>query len=147
MKNTVKPIIFAVELLIVLCNFFIVYFFLRHFNFFFKLDLIPSQVIVRSPKSLEFYWSAFWASTVIWFVILWWRRGYQDLHVQTTGMVIQHLVFNGLLFLFLFTSVSFLLKLDDISRIFIISYSASTTVLLIINRLIFLEAEDRKSVV
>ncbi len=143
MKSAFKPIIFITELTIVLSNFFIVYFIQRHFRDFFHLNLIPDRIVVQVPKSLDLYQDAFWASAVIWVVVLWWRRGYRDLHIQTSLMAISHLALNGFIFLFLFTSVSFLLKFDYLSRGFILLYTTGTTILLIINRLIFLEVAKR----
>ena len=143
MKNAFKPIIFITELTIVLCNFFVVYFIQSHFREFFHLNLIPDRIVVQTPMSLDLYQGAFWASAAIWVVVLWWRRGYRDLHVQTSLMAVSHLAFNGFLFLFLFTSVSFLLKFDYLSRGFILLYTTGTTILLIINRLIFLELAKR----
>lgn len=139
MPQQPRILIFVSDLLLVLGNFFLVYFVLRHFKLLYHFNLVPWEEVVKGPGALKLYWNVFWTVVPVWSVLLWVRGGDQNLHVQSYGGAARHLLMNGFLFLFFFTSVSFLLKFHFLSRQFIFLYTFSSTAWLILNRLVILK--------
>src|SRR3989338_5819892 len=139
MPQRPRILIFVSELVIVLGNFFLIYFILRHFKALYHLNLIPFEDVVRGPRELKLYWNVFWAVVPIWAFLLGWRSGHQNLRVQSYRGAARNLLINGFLFLLFFASISFLLKFTFLSRLFIFLYTFSSTAWLILHRLIILK--------
>lgn len=133
-----RLLILTSELLIVLGNFFLVYFILRHFKGLYHLNLIGSEEVVKGLTGLKRYADVFWTLVPVWVFLLWWRDGHQSLRIQSYGASAQNLAVTGIIFLLIFSSVSFLLKFSYLSRMFILVYVLTSTLLLILNRLIIL---------
>jgi len=138
MNKIERAFIFIFELTIAAGNFFLVYYFLKHFNLFYHLDFFASKDMIEAPQSWNYYKYFFLTAMVIWISLLWRRREHQNLNVQSYKATARHLMAKGLLFLFLFTSVSFLLKFAFLSRMFIFVYTATSIVWLIMARWIIL---------
>lgn len=139
MPRQPRVLIFASEFAIVLANFFLAYYLLKHFDGFYRLNLIAFKEVVQPPVEWMFYGNVFWAVASIWAALLWWRGGHENLNVQSYGGAVRHLLINGALFLFFFASVSFLLKFTFLSRTFIFLYTFSSTAWLVLNRMILLK--------
>lgn len=139
MIKRARVLIFGLELVIVMANFFIVYFVMQHFKLFYHFNLIAFEEVIKGPQSLKLYLNVFFAIAPIWASLLWWRGGYQNLRVQSYAGAVRHLLINGFLFLFLFASASFLLKFSFLSRMFIFLYTFSSTALLVLNRLMIVK--------
>ncbi len=146
MRRSLKTLNFVFEIVIVSFNFFFAYSILKHFNLFYHFDLISGQEMVKAPQPLELYWNAFWVAVPLWVLLLGWRGGYQDLNVQSYRKAIAQFLSKGLAFLFLFSSLSFLLKFDFLSRTFILIYTGSSALFLILNRMmvLYVAKEARK---
>ncbi len=131
----VRTVVYMEELLIASLNFFVIYFlmsWLHSFYFFgFKFELIASY-------GLNFYLSVFWLSLLIWAILLRVRGEYDNMRIQTYYRVVTNHFINGCIFLGFFASAAFLLRMEFLSRSFMIVYTATTVFLLLINRLFIL---------
>ncbi len=125
-----KRILYLSELILVSLNFFFAYYLLEHYS----LNLIKYQRFIQGLEPLPMYLQAFWPAFLVWAVLLWTRNGYSRLRTQTVGFASYHLVIDGFIFLGIFAGLSFFLHLEFLSRFFLIFYTVSTTVLLILTR-------------
>lgn len=135
MNKTVRTAAFAIEILIAAGNFFLIYFLLRHFNLFYHLDLIPGKV-VKHPHPLYLYRNAFEAAMAVWMILFWKRGDLEDANVQSYESTLRGALATGALFAVLFTTACFLFKFDFLSRMFLLTYAASTTAWIALARIL-----------
>jgi exopolysaccharide biosynthesis polyprenyl glycosylphosphotransferase len=136
----VRNILYALDLLVVSLHFFALYAFILHYHKFSFVDFFPSVDVVRIPASPNQYMQAYWLAFVIWAVLLKKRGEYHYLRLQTYEKVFSAYIINGFLFFVFFTSFAFLLKFDFLSRMFILIYTGSSVLWLLLNRVLVLAA-------
>lgn len=125
-----KRVLYCFELILVSLNFFLVYFLLDSYSF----DVIDGPQVIQGLRPLPLYLNVFWPALAIWAVLLWTRSGYRQLRMQTLGSAFWYLAVDGFIFLAGIAGLAFFLKLEYLSRFFMISYGLSTTAFLILFR-------------
>ena len=112
--------LYAVDLIVLSAHFFVLYWLLLNYRNLNLIDLIPNLEVMQAPASTGEYLQAYWLALCIWALLLKQRGEYQTLRVQTYGNILVNYLVNGFLFFVFFTSFSFLLKFDFLSRVFIV---------------------------
>jgi exopolysaccharide biosynthesis polyprenyl glycosylphosphotransferase len=130
----IRRLLYCFELLLVSANFFAVYFILDTY----KLDLLKEKQFVQGLLPLEQYLQAFWVGLSIWAVILWARSGYRHLRMQTLDMAFRDVLFDGAIFLGVFSGFAFFFKFSFLSRSFISVYALTTAAALLFTRWVVL---------
>lgn len=130
-----RTVLYFAELALAAVNFVAVYAVLTHFSSLYQLDLIPNVLVVRRPAEAEFYVFSFWVAVILWAAILRRRGEYHQLRFQTYHKVLTTHVVNACLFFGFFTSIAFVLKFHFLSRLFIIVYTVTTVLWLLLLRL------------
>ncbi|MBK7363165.1 MAG: sugar transferase [Micavibrio sp.] len=136
----VRGFLYVAELVIISVNFFVVYFLITHASWFYKLDLIPEAKVLSTPLSLDLYLRVYWTVLAIWAVLLRVRGEYQHVRLQTYYRIVVGYLVNGLLFFGFFSTAAFIFKFHFVSRLFMVSYALSSTMLLLIARVCVLSA-------
>lgn len=134
----VRNVLYVVDLIVLSINFFLVYAFVLHYKSFGLEDLIPSIIKIQMPADPRQYLQAYWLALVIWAVVLKKRGEYQHLRQQTYTRVFGNYMVIAFVFVIPFTSVAFLLKFDFLSRFYILLYTGTTTLWLLLNRFVVL---------
>ncbi len=134
----VRNSLYIGDLVIVSVHFFLLYALILHYRSFHFLDVIPRVEIIRTPASPEVYMRVYWLVLVIWAILLKRRGEYHYLRLQTYEKIFVSHVVNGFLFFVFFTSFAFVFKFHFLSRLFMVIYTSSSVILLLINRYIVL---------
>jgi exopolysaccharide biosynthesis polyprenyl glycosylphosphotransferase len=130
-----RNVMYVLDLIVVSINFFLIYLVLLHFRSFHLEDVIPAAEIVRVPASLGEYLQAYWLVLIVWGVLLKQRGEYRHLRLQTYGRAFMGLLVSCLIFFVSFTSLAFLLKFNFLSRFYILLYTLTSALWLLVNRL------------
>lgn len=134
--NYRRVLFYIFELLVVSAVFFADYYFLSEVRHFYTWDLIRSRVVLEAPRALSLYYKAFWTALAVWAIALRIRSPYGQFRVQTSFMIIRHVILEGILFICLYASLAFLFKFDFLSRLFILFYAATSVIALIVDRML-----------
>jgi len=137
--DLIRNILYVADLVALSLNFFLVYAFILHYRSLIGgLDLVPGMKVIRIPAEPGQYLQAYWLALLLWAVVLKKQGEYHHLRVQTYGKATVSLLVSGLLFFVPFTSFAFLLKYDFLSRIYMVLYTVSSVIWLLVNRLLVL---------
>lgn len=137
--DLIRNVLYVADLVALSLNFFLVYAFVLHYRSLIGgLDLIPGAIVLRMPADPGEYLQAYWLALLLWAIVLKKRGEYHHLRVQTYGKATISLLFSGFLFFVPFTSFAFLLKYDFLSRIYMVLYTMSSVIWLLVNRLLVL---------
>lgn len=132
--EVMKIVFYAVELALVSLNFLSVYFLFSNLHLVYRLDVLPETLVIRPPAEGGQYFATYWVALFLWAVIL--RRGNdaQQFRLELARKIVSRYFVNGVFFFGLFTSAAFLFKFQFMSRAFILLYTGTTVVVLILNR-------------
>lgn len=136
----IRNLLYVSELVLISVNFFAVYYLIANFSLFYRLDLIPEARVVTAPLSIDLYLRVYWVVLAIWAILLRVRGDYQHLRLQTYYRVVVGYLVNGLLFFGFFSTAAFVFKFHFVSRLFMAVYASSSTLLLLLGRVIVLSA-------
>ena len=139
----IRNVLYVVDLVVVSVNFFAVYALLLHYKSFGLKDFIPGVDVVPIPADSTQYLQAYWLVLMLWAVLLKKRGEYHYLRIQTRARVFTAYLINGFLFFIFFTSFAFLLKFGFLSRVFMILYTISSVLWLLVNRFVILMIAHR----
>ena len=134
----IRNVLYIVDLVVLSANFFLIYAFVLHYTAIVPVDIVPGTAIMNTPAEPIQYLQAYWLALVLWAIVLKKQGEYHHLRIQTYARAIGSLFVSGVLFFIPFTSFAFLLDFDFLSRIYMVLYTVSSVVLLIISRLIVL---------
>ena len=136
----VRNTLYVVDLLVVSANFFLVYLFAQHHHHhsYPWSEMIPALKLLQMPASFAEYLQAYWLVFAIWAVLLKKRGEYHYLRLQTYRKIFTAYVANACLFFIFLTSFSFLLKFGFLSRVFIVFYTITSVLWLLVNRFVIL---------
>src|SRR3989338_6842987 len=129
----IRNVLYVIDLLIITAAFFTLYFIFAHFKDLYSLNLFPGTIVVQRPHTLDLYMHGCWLALIAWAALLK-ARGEYHLRLQTYSSPIRSYLVNGFIFFVFFTSFSFILKMDFMSRLFMATYTAASTLLLLLNR-------------
>lgn len=135
--NTSRVARFFLELFLVSINFFAVYFFLRQFNSLYHFDLF-NQEVIRPPRDFYYYRGSLEAAFILWSFILWHDAKDKNLNLKSYWSAFRCSLKSTVIFIFLFSSVSFFLRASSLSRTFTMTYALTCAAILIVTRLFFL---------
>lgn len=130
-----RTVLFVAELVMASLNFFAVYLLFLHVDFLHEHGLLSERFAVPTPAPIAQYMPAFWLALGLWTAILRARGEYQHFRLQTYLKIISNQVLNAALFFGFYTSAAFLLKLQELSRLFIVVYTVTTLLELLVVRL------------
>ncbi len=139
----IRNVIYIVDLVALSLHFFLVYALLVHYHSFRWLDIMPGIDVMQLPAEPGQYLQAYWLALILWALILKKRGEYHYLRIQTYDKIIINYLINGFLFFVFFTSLAFLLKFNFLSRVFMILYTVTSVLLLLVNRIIILSTAHR----
>ena len=129
----VRTVLYFVDLLIITVAFFFSHYFFFHFRSLYKLDLMPSIDLIKTPADLNLYLRVYLLSLVIWAVLLR-ARGQYHLRVQTYPKMVAVQLLNGFIFFGIFSSAAFIFRFEFVSRLLIIFYICLCILLILSNR-------------
>ena len=117
-----KELVFLIDTSAVVAAFVVTHYFRQHLHTFYHLDLIPNQMVFKALKPLEAYvWLLFFILPT-WLGTLHLMEGYRDLRTKSFGRICWVILKTCVISLLAFGSLVFLLKLDYISRSFMVLF-------------------------
>ncbi len=133
-----KNILYIVDLIVISIIYFLVYAFILHYGEWAWLDFIPDVRVLQIPAEPIRYIQAYWIVLFIWAVLLKKRGEYHHLRLQTYARAIINFIVTGFIFFICFSSCSFLFKFDFLSRLYLVLYTVTTILSLVVNRVVAL---------
>ncbi|MFC1704264.1 sugar transferase [Candidatus Omnitrophota bacterium] len=133
-EGVVRRIKMLLDALIITGAFFLSYYIFSHFHLFYRLDLVASSRVIGSPAGLRMYLPVLILWVSLWIFMLSLNGVYRSLRAHAFFEVIWIIIKSGLFSTLAFTSVAFLLKIEFISRIFILIFTFASFALLILEK-------------
>ena len=120
--------------LVVAAAFFIAYFLRVHFHAFYKLDLIPSKQVVTAPVDLQQYLSILLLWMPLWILMLAFNVLYHSFRTHSFLNMVWGIIKAAFFSALVFTSLTFILKIHFISRVFFVIFIGMATGLLVLEK-------------
>ena len=139
-ETFIRRLTMMMDMAVIAAAFFAAYYLRVHFHVFYKFDIVPSAKVVGAPVTLDLYMPVLLMLVPLWVFMLYLNGAYGSFRTRSfleMAWVIVKASFFGALS---FASLTFIFKIQFISRVFFILFVLAAAVFLIIEKYIVIVA-------